>query len=296
MLKAIIKQFYPNNCLIDLYMSSPLTIIAATNFSDISNNAVTYAAGIAKTAGAKLILFNSFSLSFHSANSLISAEGLQKQIEKATLRLETLSVETADLYNIEVSSVCTYSFLEDELSYLIGSTAASLVVMGMAERSFEQELMGNSTTAVIKNLNIPVLAVPLKARFHNIKKILYASDSFSLSSIKRFSWIRHIVGKLEAEIEFFSVEEKLNNLKEEQDKILLTSTLEKEFEQVKYMYKSVKSNAVINEIEKEIKNYDADILVMVPQKYGFWDSLVHKSKTRIMAAGLDIPLLSFPNY
>ncbi|MNX96122.1 hypothetical protein D3C86_1284240 [compost metagenome] len=65
---------------------------------------------------------------------------------------------------------------------------------------------------------------------------------------------------------------------------------------MKYIYKTVRSNAVINEIEKEIKRYQADILVMVPKKYGFWDSLVHKSKTRIMASGLDVPLLSFPQY
>jgi nucleotide-binding universal stress UspA family protein len=272
------------------------TIIAATNFSAIANNAVTYAAGLAKSANASLILFNSFQLDIHSANSHISAEAMQKQLDKASERLKTLGSDIAGAFNIEVSCFCSYSFLEDELSSLIELHNAELVVMGMAERSFEQELMGNSTTSVIKNLNTPVLAVPLNARFQNIKKILYACDTLSFSSIKRFSWLRSIVGNLGAEVEFFSVDAKLDDLKQEQDRLLLSSTLEEEFQQVKYLYKTVKSNAVINEIKKEINIYNADILVMVPQKYGFWDSLVHKSKTRIMAAGLDIPLLSFPNF
>ena len=272
------------------------TIIAATNFSAIANNAVTYAAGLAKSANASLILFNSFQLDIHSANSHISAEAMQKQLDKASERLKTLGRDIAGAFNIEVSCFCSYSFLEDELSSLIELHNAELVVMGMAERSFEQELMGNSTTSVIKNLNTPVLAVPLNARFQNIKKILYACDTLSFSSIKRFSWLRSIVGNLGAEVEFFSVDAKLDDLKQEQDRLLLSSTLEEEFQQVKYLYKTVKSNAVINEIKKEINIYNADILVMVPQKYGFWDSLVHKSKTRIMAAGLDIPLLSFPNF
>jgi len=221
---------------------------------------------------------------------------MQKQLDKASERLKTLGRDIAGAFNIEVSCFCSYSFLEDELSSLIELHNAELVVMGMAERSFEQELMGNSTTSVIKNLNTPVLAVPLNARFQNIKKILYACDTLSFSSIKRFSWLRSIVGNLGAEVEFFSVDAKLDDLKQEQDRLLLSSTLEEEFQQVKYLYKTVKSNAVINEIKKEINIYNADILVMVPQKYGFWDSLVHKSKTRIMAAGLDIPLLSFPNF
>lgn len=275
-------------------MIPPLTIIAATNFSSIANNAVTYAAGLAKATGAKLILFNSFSLSVHSANSLITAESMQKQMDKAALRLQTFGAEITDLFKISVESICSYSFLEDELPSIITQTNANLVVMGMAERSLEQDLMGNSTTAVIKNLNIPVLAVPQNACFLNAKKILYACDTLSLSSIKRFTWIRRVIGNLGSEIEFFSVDEKLDEIKEEQGKVLLNSSIEKEFEDVKYIYKNVRSNAVINEIRKEIKNFEADILVMVPQKYGFWDSLVHKSKTRIMAAGLDIPLLSIP--
>ncbi|MDA6071020.1 universal stress protein [Flavobacterium sp. AC] len=272
------------------------TIIAATNFSAIANNAVNYAAGLAKSANAKLILFNSFSLSVHSANSQITAHGLQKQLDQATEKLNALGKDLSALFNIEVSCVCSYSFLEDELAVLIDTTKAELIVMGMAERSFEQELLGNSTTSVIKNLHTPVLAVPLNARFQNIKKILYACDTLSFSSIKRFSWLRDMVGNIGAEVEFFSVNEKIDDLKQEQERLLLNSTLEEEFQEVKYLYKTVKSNSVINEIKKEINNYDADILVMVPQKYGFWDSLVHKSKTRIMAAGLSVPLLSFPNF
>jgi nucleotide-binding universal stress UspA family protein len=277
-------------------MISPFTIIAATNFSDTANNAVAYAAGLAKTTNAKLVLFNSFSLGLHSSNAHITGEAMQKQIEKATGKLGVFGKEIADLYGIEVSCFCKYSFLEDQLTSIIEDTNAELVVMGMAERSFEQELLGNSTTSVIKNLNIPVLAVPKNASFQNIQKILYACDTLSFSSIKRFSWLKDIVGNLGAELEFFSVDEKIDDLKQEQGVQLLNSSLEEEFKEVKYIYKTVKSNAVINEIKKEIKNYNADILVMVPQRYGFWDSLVHKSKTRIMAAGLDIPLLSFPNF
>lgn len=189
-------------------MITPLTIIAATNFSTIAGNAVTYAAGLAKATGAKLILFNSFSLSVHSANSLITAESMQKQMDKAALRVQTLGEEIADLFKISVESICSYSFLEDELPAIIDQTNADLVVMGMAERSLEQDLLGNTTTSVIKSLNIPILAVPQNARFQNAKKILYACDTLSLSSIRRFTWIREVIGNLGSEIEFFSVDEK----------------------------------------------------------------------------------------
>ncbi len=56
----------------------------------------------------------------------------------------------------------------------------------------------------------------------------------------------------------------------------------------------MRSNAVIKEIEDEIIEFNADLLIMVPKKCVFWESFVHRSKKRIMASGLDIPFLSIP--
>lgn len=279
---------------LNMFRTYPINIIAATNFSETANNAIIYAAGLAKSAGAKLILFNSFTLSTHSANSQITAESMQKQIDKNSAKLQDLGNDLSKEYGIQVSTYCSFSFVEDFLKEIIEKTNAELVVMGMAERSLEQDLFGNTTTSVIKNLKIPVLAVPLNARYNTAKKILYACDTLSLTSIDRFSWLRRIVCSLGVEIEFFSVDEKLNSLREEHGELLLKSIVKEELEKVKYIYKNVRSNTVIDEIHKEIQTYGADILVMVPQRYGFWDSFIHRSKTRIMAAGLDIPLLSYP--
>jgi nucleotide-binding universal stress UspA family protein len=243
-------------------MTSQLIIIAATNYSETSLNAVTYAAGFAKAVGAKLILFNAFSLSIHSGNALISGNEMQKELNKASSKLDALSRKTVDTFKIEVSSYCSYSFLEDELLSVIDAAGAHLIVMGMAEQSFEQDLLGNSTTSVIKNINFPVLAVPKNARFQSLEKILYACDSLSWSTIKKLGWIQQLIERLGTEIEFFSVNESMAELQEHQENL----TREKEVEDSKYIYKTVRSNAVIDEIKNEIIKYDADILVMAPKK------------------------------
>jgi len=270
-------------------MTLPFSIIAATNFSETANNAVHYAAGFAKAVGAKLTLFNAFSLSIHSANSRISAEGMQNELNIATAKLEALAKNLSKVFDIEVDYFCSYSFLEDQISTLIKDINAELVVMGMAERSFEQDLLGNSTTSVIKNLNISVLAIPKNVHFSQSKKILFALDSLKSFSIKRFSRFMQIVNELQAEVEFFSVSNKVEDLIQQQSQLGLEE--EEALQDAKFLYKSIQSGRVINAIKKEARNYNADMLVMVPQKYGFWDSIVHVSKTRIMATGLHIPLL-----
>ncbi|WP_246296975.1 universal stress protein [Flavobacterium inviolabile] len=276
--------------------ANTITIIAATNFSAIAENAVLYAAGLAKTVGAKLLLFNSFSLPVHSANSHITSDGIQKQIDNTTNKLKRQAETLAQQFGIETTVFCSYSFLEEQLVLLLKETNAQLLVMGMAERSLEQTLIGNSTTSAIKNINIPILAVPLKAHFEAARKILFACDTFKEVPLKKLSWLWEATKLIDGEIEVFNVTEKIDSLKASDAPALAKNIAESEFQDVRYLYKSVRSNAVIAEIEKEIRNFDADILVMIPQKYGFWDSLIHRSKTGIMASGLNIPLLSLPNY
>lgn len=284
---------YYQTCIV---MNSQFTIIAATNFSETSVNAVNYAAGLAKASGAQLLIFHSFSLPLHSANSHITADGLQLQLNKVNTRLALLAAELTQFYAITITYNCSYSFLEDYLPTLITDTNTQLVVMGMAERSFEQELMGNATTFAIKSLNLPVLAVPLHARLHKAKKVLFAFDAKKKIAAGKLLWLGVALKHIKAEIELFSVDETLKTLKEENPNVLVKNIIDEEFQEIKYVYKSVRSNTVIAEIEKEINLYNADILVMMPQRYGFWDSIVHRSKTRIMASGLNIPLLSLPNY
>jgi nucleotide-binding universal stress UspA family protein len=45
-----------------------------------------------------------------------------------------------------------------------------MIVMGMEEKSLEQELLGNTTTSIIKKLRTPVLAVPRNLQFTLQKK------------------------------------------------------------------------------------------------------------------------------
>jgi len=51
---------------------------------------------------------------------------------------------------------------------------------------------------------------------------------------------------------------------------------------------------VIKAIKNELQVSGADLLIMVPYRYGFWNSLIQRSKTRMMASKSSVPLLSIP--
>ena len=153
----------------------------------------------------------------------------------------------------------------------------------------EQNLLGNPTTSVISMKEFPVLAIPINAKFKEVKQILFACDVLQDIPLKTLAKLRQVALSLKAAVTVFYVDEKIEELKSE-----ITSNLDKNLEDVTLFYKNVKSNSVIEAIENEIKKSNSELLVMMPKKYGFWESIVHKSKTRVMASGQNIPLLSIP--
>jgi nucleotide-binding universal stress UspA family protein len=271
-----------------------MTIIVATDFSEVAENAVEYAAAIAKHNNARLILYNSFVIPMHAANTLMPGSSFQKLLNDNEIRMIERSLSLSLSYDIEVEHEFAFSFIEDELKALLIKYDAGLVVLGMHTKTLEQDLWGNATTSAIKKLRFPVLAVPLGAKFEGIRKVLFACDVLRGVSEKVLVNVKELALSLNAEVEVFNVNRALEELKREGDGLSATNAIDDGLEGITYYYKNVKSSAVIKEIEKEIEVFGADMLIMVPKKYGFWASLIHTSKTRIMASGLQIPLLSIP--
>lgn len=271
-----------------------IKILVATDFSAIADNAVEYAAALSKQFNAKLILYNAFVVPLHTSNSLFTAESFQEMLDKNQNKLKQLAETVSSAYSIQVAYESTYAFVEDELPNLLSKYGASLVVLGMSTKTLEQDLLGNTTTGVIKKIKFPVLAVPLGAKFTGIKKVLFACDVLRGVPVKILEQIKNLTADLNSEIEVFFVDEKVEALKNEDAASLTLNDINDGLEGLTYSYKNVHSNAVIEEIGREIVNFRAELLIMVPRKYGFWSSLVHKSKTRMLASGLEIPLLSIP--
>lgn len=268
------------------------TLIVSTDFSKEAENAMEYAALMAKKMQSKVILFNSFIIPFHAANSILPASAFQEMIDHNRHILKARALKLSETYAIEVGYEAGLMDLSKELDELIARHNAGLVVMGMAAKSIEQDLFGNSTTSAMLKLKYPVLAIPYGVKFDGIKKILFACDELHDRTV--LNKIKDLVMALEAELEIFHVGKHMDRLNEEAGTIASDAVIEEVLENVPHYYKSIASGRVIEEIELEILKIHADLLIMVPHKYGFLESILHRSKTRIMASRNSVALLSIP--
>jgi len=270
------------------------TLIIATDFSKEAENALEYAGALAQQMHVKLVLVNSFSIPVHAANSLLSASAFQDLMDHNNEVLNKRALKLASEYSIEVDYECGLLDLTNELDQLMVKHNARLVIMGMAARSVEQDLFGNTTTAAIMKLKYPVLAIPMGSKFEGIKRILFASDERQDEIV--LDKIKDLATVLKAEVEVFYVAKTINDLKAKGGELASAPIITGVLGDVPHYYKSVEPGPVIKEIEKEVINFNADLLIMVPHKYGFLESILHRSKTRIMASNNSVPLLSIPSF
>ncbi|NHA05524.1 universal stress protein [Mucilaginibacter sp. HC2] len=271
------------------------TIIAATDYTELAESAVNYAAAaIAGLNNYRLILFNDFTIPIHAMSAAVSANEVQELIDENKVLLEAKALLLAQQYGIEVLPVTTFSFVAGAIQELITKYAPELIVMGMEEKTLEQELLGNTTTSVIKKLHVPVLAVPANVKYKGLKKVLFSCDVVHGVSGQLLERIKEIALVTQAEVEILLINETVEELKAKGTDLDALRRIDEGLEGIDYYYKNIKSDSIIRGIGGEIKRMDADLLIMAPQQHGFWGSMVHRSKTRIMASGLNIPLLSFP--
>lgn len=269
------------------------TLIAATDFSQEADNAVEYACRAAVTLNTDLVLFNAYHIPLHVSNARLSASVFKELFDNNKLLLQKKAAELAQKHSIKVRYETSFSQLDEEIDNIFEKYDAEVIIMGTAPDSLGQELFGNTTTTLIMQHKLPVLAIPPGVKFKLAKKILFAVDFLRGPNIRILDTIKEYAQVAGAEVEVFHVQKKLRAI-DEQIRQSTTETIDSTLEGVPHHYKSVESDKIIEEIKNEAKRFEADMLIMVPQRYGFWGSLVHRSKTRVMASQTEIPLLSIP--
>ncbi|WP_367913651.1 universal stress protein [Leadbetterella sp. DM7] len=270
-------------------------ILVATDYSKEAENAVEYAAAAARMVGARVVLFHLYKLSVHAMNSRLGPGSFDELYKASRKKLEDRAAEIAARYGIHAEADWHKDDFYTELKQSIAYFNADILVLGMAEKSLEQDMLGNTTTSVINRLRFPVLAIPSGVKFEGIRTILFAADILRGVHLSVLQKVKEVAAGFGAEqVEIFHVSDKVKEIEKAGIRTSTENAFGEGVEGVRYFYKNVESNAVIREIQKELAEIKADMLIMVPNRYGFWGSLIHRSKTRIMASGSQVPLLSLP--
>ncbi|GAA4468571.1 hypothetical protein GCM10023093_26410 [Nemorincola caseinilytica] len=265
-------------------------ILAATDNSTTSANAVTYAAALAMRHQMSLVLLHSFVFPVATNDMPMPAsvvEDTRADAEKA-LRATVEKLESSHP-GIQISAEVAYgNFLDSIHHYADTHGAPWMLVMGNSNTQEDSAWFFSTLKNASKAFHFPVLAVPFVATYKDVQKICYADDIEQKEHAHALDALRDITLRYGAELHVLNVQEDASLHDEAYDVGDLTKELLADTNP-SYHYRHM---ANVNEsIHLFCQHEQIDWLVLMPGEYSFFEGLFHKSHTKALAQAMDIPIL-----
>lgn len=267
------------------------TILVATDYSSVANNAVEFAANLARDLEAELILFNVYKVSIHASNSLASSSTFENIAKRNEERLKEYAQDLENRFDVKVNSQIGKDDTVESLRDCSLKLSADLLVMGIESNLTEYKLFGNTTTSAIKLMQIPILIIPNDIQYNGIHKITYACDVSYLNEACQLSMLKDFVKSFNASLEILHVLSNSESQKNEE----LEQRINNILSDFNHSFVYEQNSSIKDGIELGLEKSPTDLLVMVPHKLGFFESIIKGSYTRQLALNTRVPMLAIPN-
>ncbi len=269
------------------------TIVAPTDFSAISLNAVNYAADMACIIGTELSLihvcavpmaFSEVPISYNIAETVKNAENRINSLkEKMIYRTgERIKIHTEVKQGDVVLEIDDYCASVNPYAVVMGSESAD---------AFERFLFGGKTISAIKQLSLPVIVVPPEVKFASIKKIGLACDFKKILDTIPVKEIKSMVDEFHAELHVLHVSaesgDSFNPETEEE-----AGWFHEVMEELRPIYHFINGNDIEKGLNEFAENNKMDMLIVVPKKHSLLGKIFQPSHTKQLVLHTHVPVMA----
>ncbi|SDX46395.1 universal stress protein [Flavobacterium degerlachei] len=272
-------------------------ILFPTDFSEVATNAFVHALEFAKIVQGELILLHTFDLpvfdnQFFPENYLVIYESVElSQFEMFKDEIPKLRA-IAEKHNLGKIKM-THRLMDGGLIYNINKAIKEdkidYVVMGTEGASgWSAFFSGTNTGAVLSDVEVPLLCIPIEAEFKKIKTIGFTTRfrSKDKKALKKVVEIAKLSG---AQIKCLYVKTDKSDVSKD-----IIKKWEKDFEDEPVEFFVITSDEVKETILDFILYQEIDVLTMLTYKRSFFEGIFHPSLTKKFANSFDIPVLAIP--
>ena len=261
-------------------------ILVATDYSPAAQNAVKYAANLALQQNAALELLHAYIIPFAYTDSpvpLLNIDEIQ-QIAEDSMKTALSQVRNA-FPQLTVSSRILPGDLIDCLSEITESDPPGLIILGKSGSGNSNFFWGSMAVSALRHLKTPVLAVPAHSEWKAVKKIAFAADYHQFNeqtpTVEILKWTR----ELQASLEVLHVDKSGTETQ-------IPELLKQKLSEADPVYHSILSDNLEDIISGFVTENHVDWLVVIPKKYGFFENIFHKSRTKGLTQASNVPVLA----
>lgn len=260
-------------------------ILVPTDFSDNANNALRYAINIANYFGADVHVLHVFDSISTTGGFTDVREHIKENAERdLSDNLRKFKDSLLGLTKLEGRAI------DGNVRNVICSIAKyekmDLVVMGTQGASGLKEVfIGSNTSAVMKEIENPLLVIPNNYNYHSIKDITLPVDCGIVADSDILNPLIKIAQAYKAKI-------KVMHLETEEMIVGIDPGIDISLKGIDHSFhKIVGAHDINNTINVFVFEGQSDMLCMIRRKRSFWENLFHKSITMKEVFDSPVPLL-----
>jgi len=270
------------------------TIVAATDYSKTSLNAVHYAAELALKTKSKLLLYHAFGVPVITSEAVVVAVPFEDMEAANNKRLNSITKNLKKKYSntVEISYLTQMGFVADTFETMIEAKKADLLVMGIkAAGKVSEIVIGSTASDMAGRVKCPVLIVPEKASFTKLKKIVFANDNEKISNTANLKILLELASIFKSKLFLLNVRDPDKLISSEKKK---ASEIEKYFKGIEHSIDFVnnKYDDVVAGINEFVKDNNTDMVAMISRKHSLLNRIFTETNTKKMAFHTNVPLLS----
>jgi nucleotide-binding universal stress UspA family protein len=272
-------------------------ILFPTDFSEVATNAFLHALEFAKIVQGELILLHTFELpvfdnQFFPENYLVIYESVElSQFDIFREEIPKLRA-IAEKHNLDKINM-THRLMDGGLIFNVNKAIKEdkidYVVMGTEGASgWSAFFSGTNTGAVLSDVEVPLLCIPMEAKFKKIETIGFTTR-FRSKDKKALKKVLEIAKMAGADIKCLYVKTSKSDVTND-----IAKKWEKYFEEEPIDFFVITSDEVKETILDFILSQEIDVLTMLTYKRSFFEGIFHPSLTKKFANSFEVPILAIP--
>lgn len=264
-----------------------MRILVPTDLSDNADNALIFAKELIRNREGEITLLFTYYAVYDFAAQATRIIG---QIEKDAKKALKKTIKKHGEENILIE----YSIVQGTVETAVDAAAKKfnidLIIMGTQGASgLKKALLGSNTADVIKESDIPVLAVPSGSKFDQIKKIVVAIE-LKKEDPANILQLMDLVDDWQLPLEIVYIN-KINDVDPDSGFAQLKKYLTVNFPKTMASYISYKADGINEGLTEYLESHPDCLLVMFSKTKSFFEQLFEKSHSVEMAYHTHVPLL-----
>ena len=255
------------------------TIVVPTDFSASAEHACLYAAQLAKSLNATVLLLHVYQMPVTISDFpvlIISAEELKNNADKGLGRVKEAAEKAMPGVKFETES--RLGDVVEEIKDICSKREIVALVAGTKDKSgFEKFLLGDTALSIIKHCSLPVITVPGNAAIKFPDKIALAVDDAENIPVEKIKKFIQLFG---AQLHIVHVETGEKPLSVHLPEALQDAT-----------YHSLKENDVAKGIHHFVEQNSIDLVLIFPHKHNLFERIFFKGHTKELISEMPVPVL-----